>query len=260
KVCARELAARVVEARSLLGTAPAEAVTLLESTCTDDPSEPTFRLELAEAQIASGRPEQALATLAAAQASGTLTRPLRSRAAHIEASVLFRAGRRPEAEAALARAIAATSDEADARFAKARQRALLDKEAAATLGRVLFGDERGRALDPALAVYLLTEFAQKAPEDALGPYLVGRQLATRDPKLAVPHFVRACSLSNPDMTTLDPIFRLECRRLLVETAYLAGDMTTARFWADFLSTHAEREADRLRAQDYLERIAWKAAS
>jgi hypothetical protein len=125
------------------------------------------------------------------------------------------------------------------------------------LGRVFFGDERGRSLDPALAVYLLTEFARQNPSDALGPYLIGRQLATRDPKLAVPYLTHACSFSNDHVETLPPIFQTECHRLLGETAYIAGELTDARTAFEWLSKNADREADRLRAQDFLERIQWK---
>jgi hypothetical protein len=63
KVCARELAARVSEARARLGTAPGDSVALLSSACADDPNEPTFRLDLAEALVAAGDSDRALATL-----------------------------------------------------------------------------------------------------------------------------------------------------------------------------------------------------
>jgi hypothetical protein len=259
KVCARELAARVADAHALLGTAPGDSVTLLASACADDPSEPTFRLDLAEALVAAGEPARALATLQALRAAPGLTRPLETRAANLEAGIHFRAQRMPETQAALARALAAATEDGDERFVKARLRALRDPESAATLGRVLFGDERGRSLDPALTMYLLTEFVRRNPEEALGPYLLARQLATRDPKLAVPQLARACPLADTQMATpLDATFFTECRRLLGETAYQAGDMGTAREAFAWLAEHSDREADRLRARDWLERVAWKA--
>jgi hypothetical protein len=95
KVCARELAARVSEARARLATAPGEAVSLLSSACADDPSEPTFRLDLAEALVAAGESDRALSILAEAAASGTLTRPLRVRAASTWASAVCAWARRP---------------------------------------------------------------------------------------------------------------------------------------------------------------------
>ena len=259
KVCARELAARVSEARARLSTAPAEAVALLENTCADDPDEPTFRLELAEAQIAAGEPERSLATLRTLQAKITLTRPLRSRAANLEAGIHFRAGRLAETHAALAQALASASEDADLRFARARQLAIAEDHAAATLARVFFGDERGRALDPALAVYLLTDYAKRIPGDAFGPYLVGRQLATRDPKLAVVLLDEACPTIRSAMARpLETVFYKECRRLLGETAYIAGDLSTPSMTFFDLARYATREAERLHAEDFLERIRWKA--
>jgi hypothetical protein len=261
KVCARELAARVAEARTLLGTAPGEAARLLESTCADDPGEPTYRLDLAEAQIAVGQPERALATLRGLAAPGELTRPLRARAANLEAGLHFRAGRLAEAEEAVNRALAAATEDADQRFAVARLRALRAPKDAATLGRVFFGDERGRSLDPGLLVYLLAEFARQNPDEALGPYLLARQLASRDPKLAVPLLRAACPLDETVMAVpLDPTFLKECRRLLGETAYLAGELPGARAAFSWLAAQIDRAADRLRAQDWLERVAWRAAS
>jgi hypothetical protein len=257
KVCARDLAARVSDARIRLPNAPAESVALLDSVCADDPGEPTYRLDLAEAQIAAGEPDRALATLRAAEAAG-LTRPLRGRAANLEAGVHFRAGRIAETEAALARALAAATEDADQRFVKARQRALRDPQSAATLGRVFFGDERGRSLDPALALHLLTEFARQNPDEALGPYLVARQLVTRDPKLAIPYLADACPFIEPQKPhPLDATFFKECRRLLGESAYLAHQPNVAREAFTWLVEHADHEADRLRAKDFLARVAWQ---
>jgi hypothetical protein len=123
---------------------------------------------------------------------------------------------------------------------------------------VLFGDDRGRPLDAGLVVYLVTEFARQFPDEALGPYLVGRQLAARDAKLALPPLAEACPFDTPQRSlSLDPLFFKECRRLLGESAFLAGDLATAREAYAWLFEHAESEADRLRAQDFLQRIAWK---
>ncbi len=258
KVCARELAARVSEARSRLRTAPGDSVALLSSACADDPGEPTFRLDLAEAQVAAGEADRALATLAAAEDSGTLTRPLRERAAALEAGIDFRAGRLAEARAALVQVEQAATEDGEVRTARAKLRALADEKARATLGRVLFGDERGRPLDAGLVVYLVTDFARQFPDEALGPYLVGRQLAGRDATLAMPQLAEACPLAGGGKPLpLDPLFFKECRRLLGESAYLAGDLVTARTAYTWLAEHAEREADRLRARDFLQRIAWK---
>ena len=260
KVCARELAARVSDARARVATSPAEAVALLSSACADDPGEPTFALDLAEAQVAAGDETRALATLAQAVASGALTRPLRGRAASLEAGIHFRAGRLDQARAAVTQALLAASDDGDERSAKAKLRALRDEVAQKSLGRVFFGDERGRALDPGLVVYLVTEFARDFPDEALGPYLVGRQLATRDAKLALEQLALACPLDDARMEVpLDATFLRECRRLLGESAFLSGDLEQARAAEAWLFANSKHEADRLRAQDFLQRITWQAA-
>ena len=62
KVCARELAARVAEARGKTYSSPERAVELLESACQDDPGEPTFRLDLAETLPVAGHSDEALGT------------------------------------------------------------------------------------------------------------------------------------------------------------------------------------------------------
>jgi tetratricopeptide (TPR) repeat protein len=258
KVCARELAARVSDARARVGTSPADAVALLSSACADDPGEPTFQLDLAEALSAAGDEKRALASLTRALASGTLTRPLRGRAASLEAGIHFRAGRLDQARAAVTQALLVASDDGDERSAKARLRALRDEGAQKSIGRVFFGDERGRALDPGLVVYLVTEFAREFPDEALGPYLVGRQLATRDAKLAVTQLALACPLDDTRMEVpLDATFLRECRRLLGESAFLAGDLELARAAHAWLFDHSPHEADRLRARDFLQRIAWQ---
>jgi hypothetical protein len=257
KACARELAARVSEAHSLWGTAPTEAIALLASTCIDDPNEPTYRLDLAEAQVAAGQSEEALATLTEARATGALTRPLRVRAANLQATILFNAERFDDVPAVLAEVEKLATDDADARNVEAKQRALRDEVAQKTLGRVLFGDEHGRPLDARLVVYLLTEFAHQFPDEALGPYLVGRQLVARDPALAVGVFGEACGGDAGDKRVpLDALFTKECRRLLGESAFLARDLPAAQAAFSWLEAHAERQSDRLRAQDFLHRIAW----
>jgi hypothetical protein len=260
KVCARELGAKVAEARARMGTAPGDAVALLVSACSDDPGEPTYQLALAEALLAAGDTERSLAALAVLKAEGSLTRSLRFHAASLEAGIQFRAGHLDTSEAALKEALANATDDGDERTAKVKLRALADARARASLGRVMFGDERGRPLDPALVVFLITEFAREFPDEALGPYLVGRQLSVRDPRLALPHLGAACPFAESGSRgPLDAVFLKECRRQWAESAYLAGDLASARTAETWLADHAEREADRLRAKDFLTRIDWKSS-
>src|SRR5262249_21976127 len=98
KTCARELAARVSEARPLERTRPAEAVALRGRACRADRHEPLFRLELARARAAAGDGEGALAILnplarlGRIGAEGEVTQPLRAQAAHLAAEVYVHLG------------------------------------------------------------------------------------------------------------------------------------------------------------------------
>jgi hypothetical protein len=56
---------------------------------------------------------------------------------------------------------------------------------------------------------------------------------------------------------LEPAFFKECRRLFGESAFLAGDLSLARRIYEALRDRATLESDRLRAGDFLERIAWQ---
>jgi tetratricopeptide (TPR) repeat protein len=258
KVCARELAARVAEARGRLFGAPERAVALLESVCEDDPGEPTFRLDLAEAMPRAGRIEDALATAAQVEQTPGMTWPLRARAASLAAAIHFQAGRFAPAEEAVRRALAVATEESEERTGQAKLRALADPVARRTLGRVLFGDSPTRAPDAALALYLIGEFTRAFPDEGLGPYLLARQLSWRDPRLALPHLERACpqgasALAKP----LPPVFVRECLRMTGETAFRAEDFARSRAAYQRLRDGAKNEAERLRAEDFLERIGWE---
>jgi hypothetical protein len=258
KVCARELAARVSEARARMGTVPGESVALLSSVCGDDPGEPIYAIDLAEAWQAAGDSQRAQAALDAQKENQNLTRSLRFRAASLGASIAFHAGNLEACRAALADALANATDDIDERSARVKLRAIADEKSRASLGRVLFGDQRGRPLDPGLVVHLVERFAQDFPGEALGSYLVGRQLSVRDPRLAAEQFAAACPMSGePPAASLEPLFLKECRRAWAESAYLAGDLSAAHAAASWLVEHSSREADRLRAQDFLARVAWK---
>jgi hypothetical protein len=260
KVCARDLAARVGEARERLYSLPDEAVALLRSVCADDPGEPSHRLDLAEALFAAGASAPALAEAGQVAALPDLTRPMEARAASLTASIHYHAGRYIEAAAATRRALAAATEEGEQRTALARLRALEDERARATLGRVLFGESPTRGVDPALVVFLIERFTEQFPDEALGPYLMARQLTGRDPRLASASLDRACPLdvNRPAAAKpLPPLFAEECRRMTAENAFRAGDLgQSRRAWAEIRNS-ARTQADRLRATDFLERIAWE---
>ena len=260
KVCARELAERVTEARAHMGSTPETAVSLLDSVCRDDPEEPAYRLDRAEALAAAGASGKALAVAGPMVDDESLTWPLRARAASLIGVVEFHAGRFAEAAAAAERSLALATDENEMRTARAKQRALADEDARRTLGRVLFGDDLGHGTDPALVVFLVDEFARLHSDEALGPYLMARQLARRDPRLALAVLARACPLDGPGLAApLEATFAKECRRLYGESAFLAGDLSLARRIYEAMRDQATLQSDRLRASDFLERIDWQSS-
>ncbi len=262
KVCARELAARVAEAADLRHHQPERAVDLLQSVCADDPLEPTYALSLAYAQAAARDTQAARKTLNDLLQHPELTVPLERRVVSFRAALEVAAGNIPAAIAAETRSLTLATEESDHRTALARLRALRTPSAQATLGRVLFGDSPTESLDAGLVVFLLAQFAQDHPDEALGPYLLGRQLVARDPVLALAQLDKAC----PDEAraalpiALEPVFQRECWRLRGESAYRAGKFDlAAQAWMQ-AEALAARLADRLRARDALARITWAKAA
>jgi hypothetical protein len=243
-----------------MGSMPDVAVSLLDSVCRDDPDEPAYRLDRAEALAAAGVRDRALVMAGPMVDDESLTWPLRVRAASLAGVIEFHAGHFAETSAVVERSLALATDENEMRMAWAKRRALGDDGARRTLGRALFGDSPGRATDPALVVFLVDEFARLHPDEALGPYLVGRQLAGRDPHLALASLAQACPLDGPGLAVvLQPAFFNECRRLYGESAFLTGDLSLSRRIYEALRDQATLQSDRLRATDFLERIAWQSS-
>jgi hypothetical protein len=259
KVCARELAAKVHEARGRLYSVPEKAVELMRSVCQDDPQEPSYRLDLADALAAAGLTDLALREASQVENDETMTDPLRSRAAQIAASALYHARRFAEARTAVERGLKFATEDAEQRTGLARLRSLEDDTARATLGRVLFGDSPLRGVEAGLVVFLMDRFTRTYPDEALGPYLLGRQIAYRDPKLALELLEQACPLAGgePRARPLEPVFVKECHTLVAESAFRAGDLARSRLALERLRDAADSVADRLRALDLLERVDWE---
>lgn len=269
KVCARELAARVAEARGLLRSDAGRAVRLLEATCRDDGGEPTYKIDLAEALVAAGRQEPALALLGAIGKDETATMPLRLRAANLASGIAYHRGDFTRAADEIRRVASDSNDEGERRAAAVKLRALARPDERPTLGRALYGDGPTGGSDPVLVFERVSEFARSHPDDGLGAYLVGRQLAGRDAALALPRLERACPLDGDGAGTEQPDgadlvrrgdFVRECLRLTGETAFRAGDLRRARAAYGRLRDAAANEAEKLRALDWLERIDWEEAS
>jgi hypothetical protein len=259
RVCARELAAQLAEARAIQRDEPARAVAILEQTCSDDPGEPTYRLALAEALALAGERERALTMLGRLSVGSDVTVPLRAQAASLAAEINFVAGDFVRANTEQRRATELASSEADRRLALAKLRALDSESARATLGRALYGDElHGAGADQVLTFYLMGEYARLFPADLLGPYLLGRQLLSRDPARALPYLARACEGESAQAapSSLPPEFVRECRRMIADAGYRVGDFARARAALERLSTDATSESERLRALDMRARVDW----
>jgi hypothetical protein len=264
KVCARELAARVGEARGLERAAPAEAVRLLEDACHDDPHEPSYRIELAQARAFAGQTRAALDALGRVAGDADVTQPLHATAASLAAEIQFHSGDYVNATAEEGRVLELAVEDGDRRQAIAKLRALATPAARETLGRALFGDELGGAgADPVLTFHFIGEYARLHPADRVGPYLLGRQLLGRAPEQALPFLRRACDEEAPApgraADALPPLFERECRRMVAEAAYRLGDFERARGVLTLLAGEAEGEAEQLRALDMRARVDWAAA-
>jgi hypothetical protein len=262
RVCARELAARVTEARGIVAVDPARAVELLRATCHDDPDEPLYRLALARAELAAGAEGAARTELGHLTLDASLTVPLRAEVESLSAAIDFSARDYLNAETHQRRALELAATDGDRRQALAKLKGLDSPPARATLGRALYADVIEPDIDPVLTFYLLAEYARLFPSDHLGPYLIGRQLIGRDAARALPQLTRACGdeqLAGPlDRTTLAPEFERECRRMIADAAYRVGDFVRARAALARLAVDAT-EADRLRALDMRARVDWAAA-
>ncbi len=260
KVCARDLAARLEEARGILYVDPSRAIAILDGVCRDDPFEPTYKLDLADALNIRGDGAGALKLSAQIEADRSTTDPVRARAASLSASLHLFANHIPDAQRAVDRALTLVADEGERRTLVVKRRALADDRARGTIGRILFGDSATRGVESALAVFLIADFSTAFPDEALGPYLMARQLAHRDARLALPVLERACPLDSgsPRMSVpLEPAFEKECLRLQGETAFAAGDLSRSRHAHERLRDLAPSEADRLRAVDFLARLDWE---
>ncbi len=157
------------------------------------------------------------------------------------------------------RSLALATDESELRTAWAKRRALADDGARWSLGRALFGDGPARATDPALVVFLMDEVARLHPEEALGPYLVGRQLAGRVPRLALGPLAQACPLDGTVRPFLlsQPFSRSAVDSTASQPFSPANAACSSIYQA--LRDQATLQSDRLRATDFLERIAWQAS-
>jgi hypothetical protein len=261
KVCARSIAVRREQAHGLRDADPERAIALLESVCADDPGEPRHKLALAESLAAGKQLQRAAETAQALFQDANLTHPIRAGAGDLLARLRFHQHDFKGVQAILDESKALASSEAELRTLFARSRALADEPSRNTIGRVLFGDGPSEGTDPGLVIFLLGRFAENYPSDRLAPYLLGRQLARRDAKLGTRELLAACPSQNDIGSKsaeipLPEIFQRECLRVLADTAFVAGDLDASQRAAEQLLPSVQTEAERLRTQDWLARIAW----
>jgi Tfp pilus assembly protein PilF len=250
--CAHTVAVRRRDAEALLRQgAPAEAARELAAACRDDPDDPEGHLDLAAAQEQSDDPGAARQTLTALLAR-RLAATTRARALVQLAQLELRAGDETRARASLEEAGALATEEGTARTTRALLTALRDPRLGPPLRQAFLPEEPGRA-DAALMMLRFRDAVDAAPDDGLGPYLLGRQLYLRDrPRDALPYLERAAARPLPDER-----FRRENQRLIGLSAYLAGDRPRARTAFERLRHAPETPpGQRLEAEDFLERIAF----
>ena len=269
RVCARELAARVAEARGLergdpaAGRAPARsrpAATIRD--------EPTYRLALAAGAKRSRASGPAALDAAGAARRSTTTSPCRCRARR----------RRWRRRSSSTPATTSTpSPRSGARSSWARPRTAIGARRwpscaasptprrATTLGRALYGDELGGAgADPVLTFFFLQRVRAPATRPTRsGPYLVGAAAARpRIPPAPCPTWPRLRRRGVPPpagRSALPPEFLRECRRMTADAAYRTGRLRArARRPRLGWPPMPSGEADRLRALDMRARVDWAA--
>jgi tetratricopeptide (TPR) repeat protein len=254
--CAHAVAARRREAERLFrGGALAESLEQLRQVCRDDPGDPEGPLDLAVALGHAGDPAGARRTFDEVLGR-TLPGATRARVTSALADLLMRTGRDEEARATLGALLALPTDDALRRSAVARRRALDDARLGAALRPALVSPEP-EGTDAVLLLLRLREVVAAAPDDGLGPYLLGRQLLLRGrPREALPWLRRASALPLPDER-----FRREAQRILGHAAHQAGaaDLAAATFRA-LRDEPKTPEALRLEAADMLDRLAFDQTS
>ena len=202
--------ARLGEARAVMRVEPERAIALLEETCADDPHEPIYRLALGEAWAAAGKVP---ARDRHAGAPGRRRRPDRADAGargQPLGTLYFLPATSPTPRQRSSASLELAPDEGE------RRNGAREAARAGATGRAPDAGARalrrgvGRAGDPVLVFFLISEFARLYPRDRLGPYLIGRQLLMRDPAHALP-FCSAPAVKTPGAPTAAPARRSAAR-------------------------------------------------
>jgi hypothetical protein len=271
RTCAHELALRRAEAgRRAAAGDHRGGLRLREEACREDPDDPDLVLEVAQAALAAGPPEAAVARRAAERLLGHPKAGATHRArAHLVLGDLEFSQDKNAADRAYAAALELPLDAASARLATAKRIALAAAPGAYGDGLRRFFAPRPASppappRDAALDLLLLESLRRTAPDRALPHYLLGRQLVDRrsdeDGARALATSL-APSLAEP---LPDARFVAEARRLLGLSRFRAGDLDGAESAFRQLLATPDRDGqpssdNRLEAEDWLGRIAFRRA-
>lgn len=256
RACPIAIARRRQRASDLVGEGRLEAaIGEMRRVCRDAPGEPGDQLTLALLLSRAGQPDEASAIRRriAADDEGVST-TLRARALGDMIGPAVHGGDLAGARDLVARAGAMTLPEGEAR-ANAAHRLALDHPGPAgpALRRYFWGaalHERGRR---AVRIARAAEVVRLEPDLALGHYLFGFNLAdTLATVEAASALSRALDLGLPD-----PRLTREAARRLARVGYLSGDDEAVVRAVGILDADGQPEAVRLRARDWIMRMAWR---
>ncbi len=245
--CAREVALLRGEAATLREADPDRALGLYRRCQQIEPGNPAHLRGEAELLHARGDLEGAHGVW-----QGLLTQAgdgvgARAQALMALGDLAWERGNLAQARESFSKLLELHRDQATDRTAWVKLESLEDAETGPALRR-FFGRHPGLA-----EILRLDEIADRRPDWATAPYLIGRQLFNHGaPADALPHLerARALGLGHRELA-------LENLRLLGTASYLAGDCPRAReVWEEL--ARAGDEADRVRAADWTARCEFEA--
>ena len=258
KVCAHELAVRRERARELVAQGrDAAAVALLASVCQDDPGEPGYLVELADAQLGSEQTALGEATLQRALSHPAATDALRGRLLVRLGDLAVQSGRLDVARQHYAAAGALPLDEGSARTLAAKRLALDLPDAGPLLLQVLVGKPKSSSAlrrderSDAVSVFLLGKAAIFAPQAGLVHYVLGRLLFQRGGYAeSIAELTHSVDLGLPDRR-----FTYQARLLIGQAQLLTDDGAAAlqTFEALFAWLLPDEQDKRTEIADFIER-------
>lgn len=258
KVCAHEVAIRRDKARELLAHGrDAEAISLLQSVCRDDPGEPGYLFELSDVLQQTEQYDEAEAVALRAMAHPATTSALRARLTARLGDMAVLKGQLDEARKHYDEAVKLPLDEGTARSVSARRLAIDLPDAGPLLLKVLVGGPkqtrglRKEERNDVQSVYWLTQAAAQQPSAGLVRYVLGRLLFQRGGYAeAIVELTRSLELGLSDAR-----FVYQANLLLGEAQLLLGQGSAAQqtFSRMLTSLGSDEEDKRTEVTDFIER-------